>query len=1076
MDDWTILGIEETDNKDILRRAYMKQLALHNPEDDPEGFQRVRAAYERVLQRLTEAASAEAEDDSLPGRFMRRAARLYEDFSARIDAEAWKTLLTDEACVRLDLEDETVTRLLRFLMEHYYMPQSVWRVLNDHFDWLGRSEALRQNFPAGFIDFMISSAGQPGTDYRLFTYDGNRKPDTRDYDRWLYLYYELDNLLATRDIHEADQQNSFREMQAELEALPVKHVYYDLLCARILLTEGKSQEALSIVEPLAAQLPDDPKALFTYGLSLLAADNPAQAKEPFDALLAANPADFGAKKGLIDCYIAMNQYEEARGLLLEILDEYPFNPYALGTFRYVTEQLMTMFEEKHRDQPEDREIMLTLAKHYLNSFKYDECRVLLETLPPTDEHPRHYEYLADCYAYIHDYDRALALYEKNVHAVKQYRNYVKYISTLLDAGQPETALIRVEESLRLEDDDTLSKAYLYDNKGLALFALERYEEALSAYDDSLQLNGNTAHVYVHKAKTCQKLNRYAEAVELCEQANRLYPFITEAYTIQMEIFYDADLYDRMVELAEQAEQFHYESPRVQYFKACALRMKNEAAQAETILNGLLDAENDEGYRDYFHAELAYIALAREDYASALRNIEEAIRLNPEPAYRHTFLANTHRMRMAYDEALAQYGGLIDKWPQFIAALMGRGNTYFDMKEYEKALADYKAALAVNENNEQAFDRIIDTYLAENRYAEALPVAERETVIFDNMENNLRLAWLYDKNDQLDAAKAAYENTTEHFSDHDRPFTRYGYFCKNSLSQFEQAVALFKRSLELKADQPLLYSDIAYCLCQLKKYDEALRTIDEALGQYPDTDDLWIRRGFVLSYLKRHEESLHDLIKGTTNEEAIQDRWNTAYIYNRIGTKYELYGNNAEKALSYYKLAVERDDTHADAHKNIGDLYRYYFKNYKEALRYYHKKIQLEPNEADGYLVRAQAYALCWHFSAARKDFNKALSLYRQELQKDPDDLCLYAHMGDCYVGLGEIKTAIEHYQKAIEKAPCSQRCEKGLCDEAYFGLGRAYEKLKNFTKALECYETAVQAVNSVEYNLARDRLKKKLKR
>lgn len=93
-----VLGIEATKEEREIKNAYRSRLAVTNPEDDPEGFKRLRKAYEeacRYAKEEEEDSEAEQPRDTTPsGLWLERAAEIYGNIRSRQDIGLWKELLT----------------------------------------------------------------------------------------------------------------------------------------------------------------------------------------------------------------------------------------------------------------------------------------------------------------------------------------------------------------------------------------------------------------------------------------------------------------------------------------------------------------------------------------------------------------------------------------------------------------------------------------------------------------------------------------------------------------------------------------------------------------------------------------------------------------------------------------------------------------------------------------------------------------------------------------------------------------------------------------------------------------------
>ena len=81
---WAILGIEPTDDADIIRDAYRSKLVDTNPEDDPEGFMELKEAYDTAIDALNKS---DEEEERPYADVIAQIDELYKDINKRMDPE-----------------------------------------------------------------------------------------------------------------------------------------------------------------------------------------------------------------------------------------------------------------------------------------------------------------------------------------------------------------------------------------------------------------------------------------------------------------------------------------------------------------------------------------------------------------------------------------------------------------------------------------------------------------------------------------------------------------------------------------------------------------------------------------------------------------------------------------------------------------------------------------------------------------------------------------------------------------------------------------------------------------------------
>ena len=196
---FAVLGIGMTKDENEIRMAYRKLLVGTNPEDDPEGFKRLRGAYEEAL---TYARKPEDDDEvreaewmeekGLTGEVLRQLSDIYKSLPRRLDLEEWKALLNHPVFQSLDEGEPAKWGVFSYLADHYRVKCEVWRLLDELFFIRENEQEFREHLPEGFIDFILYKLSDlaGNSDFTFELFEG--EPEA-DYAGFLEAYMALMN-------------------------------------------------------------------------------------------------------------------------------------------------------------------------------------------------------------------------------------------------------------------------------------------------------------------------------------------------------------------------------------------------------------------------------------------------------------------------------------------------------------------------------------------------------------------------------------------------------------------------------------------------------------------------------------------------------------------------------------------------------------------------------------------------------------------------------------------------------------------------------------------------------------------
>jgi len=288
---------------------------------------------------------------------------------------------------------------------------------------------------------------------------------------------------------------------------------------------------------------------------------------------------------------------------------------------------------------------------------------------------------------------------------------------LFQRGNPSAAVEQIDRALKRNPKDVAA----LNNRGNALLALRRFDEALVSYDRALALRPAYADALCNRGAALHLLKRYDEALAACDRSIALQPDYAEAHANRGNTLRSLQRHNEALAACDRALALVPDFAEAHCNRGSALHALRRFDEALASFDRALALRP--AYADALCSRGAALhALKR--YDEALATCDRSIALQPDCAEAYSNRGNTLRSLRRYNEALEACDRALALAPDFAEAHCYRGSALHTLQRFDEALANFDRALALRPAYADAQCNRGAALHALRRYDEALMACDR----------------------------------------------------------------------------------------------------------------------------------------------------------------------------------------------------------------------------------------------------------------------------------------------------------------------------------------------------------------